>query len=145
MGVVSIAEALRMAEEATLDLVQVTDSDPIVCKIMDYGKKIFDEKKAKAVAKKKQRQTQVKELKFRPGTEEGDYQVKLRNLVRFLEAGDRGKITVRFRGREMAHQEIGMKLMERIEADMEDMATVEMRPKMEGRQMTMIIAPRKKK
>lgn len=145
MGVVSIAEALRMAEEATLDLVQVTDSDPIVCKIMDYGKKIFDEKKAKAVAKKKQRQTQVKELKFRPGTEEGDYQVKLRNLVRFLEAGDRGKITVRFRGREMAHQEIGMKLMERIEADIEDMAQVEMRPKMEGRQMTMIVAPRKKK
>jgi translation initiation factor IF-3 len=145
VGVVSIAEALRMAEEATLDLVQVTDSDPIVCKIMDYGKKIFDEKKAKAVAKKKQRQTQVKELKFRPGTEEGDYQVKLRNLIRFLEAGDRGKITVRFRGREMAHQEIGMKLMERIEADMEEMATVEMRPKMEGRQMTMIIAPRKKK
>lgn len=145
MGVVSIAEALRMAEEATLDLVQVTDSDPIVCKIMDYGKKIFDEKKAKAVAKKKQRQTQVKELKFRPGTEEGDYQVKLRNLVRFLEAGDRGKITVRFRGREMAHQEIGMKLMERIEVDIEDMAQVEMRPKMEGRQMTMIVAPRKKK
>ena len=145
MGVVSIAEALRMAEEATLDLVQVTDSDPIVCKIMDYGKKIFDEKKAKAVAKKKQRQTQVKELKFRPGTEEGDYQVKLRNLVRFLDAGDRGKITVRFRGREMAHQEIGMKLMERIEADIEDFAQVEMRPKMEGRQMTMIVAPRKKK
>ncbi|PFG51220.1 translation initiation factor 3 (bIF-3) [Marinobacter sp. LV10R520-4] len=145
VGVVSIAEALRMAEEATLDLVQVTDSDPIVCKIMDYGKKIFDEKKAKAVAKKKQKQTQVKELKFRPGTEEGDYQVKLRNLIRFLEAGDRGKITVRFRGREMAHQEIGMKLMERIEVDMEEMATVEMRPKMEGRQMTMIIAPRKKK
>jgi translation initiation factor IF-3 len=145
VGVVSIAEALRMAEEATLDLVQVTDSDPIVCKIMDYGKKIFDEKKAKAVAKKKQKQTQVKELKFRPGTEEGDYQVKLRNLVRFLEAGDRGKITVRFRGREMAHQEIGMKLMERIEVDMEEMAAVEMRPKMEGRQMTMIIAPRKKK
>ncbi|HEV8078652.1 MAG TPA: translation initiation factor IF-3 [Marinobacter sp.] len=145
VGVVSIAEALRMAEEATLDLVQVTDSDPIVCKIMDYGKKIFDEKKAKAVAKKKQRQTQVKELKFRPGTEEGDYQVKLRNLVRFLEAGDRGKITVRFRGREMAHQEIGMKLMERIEVDIEDMAQVEMRPKMEGRQMTMIVAPRKKK
>jgi translation initiation factor IF-3 len=145
VGVVSIAEALRMAEEATLDLVQVTDSDPIVCKIMDYGKKVFDEKKAKAVAKKKQRQTQVKELKFRPGTEEGDYQVKLRNLVRFLESGDRGKITIRFRGREMAHQEIGMKLMERIEVDIDALAQVEMRPKMEGRQMTMIVAPRKKK
>ena len=112
---------------------------------MDYGKKVFEEKKAKAAAKKKQKQIQVKEVKFRPGTEEGDYQVKLRNLIRFLEAGDRGKITVRFRGREMAHQEIGMKLMERIEVDMEEMATVEMRPKMEGRQMTMIIAPRKKK
>lgn len=126
-------------------MVQVTDSDPIVCKIMDYGKKVFDEKKAKAAAKKKQKQTQVKELKFRPGTEEGDYQVKLRNLVRFLEGGDRGKITIRFRGREMAHQEIGMKLMERIESDLEELATVEMRPKMEGRQMTMIVAPRKKR
>jgi len=145
VGVVSIEDALKMAEEATLDLVQVTDSDPIVCKIMDYGKKVFDEKKAKAAAKKKQKQTQVKELKFRPGTEEGDYQVKLRNLVRFLEGGDRGKITIRFRGREMAHQEIGMKLMERIESDIDALAQVEMRPKMEGRQMTMIVAPRKKK
>ncbi|MGO3295176.1 MAG: translation initiation factor IF-3 [Marinobacter sp.] len=145
VGVVPIEDALKMAEEATLDLVQVTDSDPIVCKIMDYGKKVFDEKKAKAAAKKKQKQTQVKELKFRPGTEEGDYQVKLRNLVRFLEGGDRGKITIRFRGREMAHQEIGMKLMERIEADIDALAQVEMRPKMEGRQMTMIVAPRKKK
>ncbi|SHK81125.1 bacterial translation initiation factor 3 (bIF-3) [Marinobacter antarcticus] len=145
VGVVPIEDALKMAEEATLDLVQVTDSDPIVCKIMDYGKKVFDEKKAKAAAKKKQKQTQVKELKFRPGTEEGDYQVKLRNLVRFLEGGDRGKITIRFRGREMAHQEIGMKLMERIEADIDSLAQVEMRPKMEGRQMTMIVAPRKKK
>jgi translation initiation factor IF-3 len=112
---------------------------------MDYGKKVFEDKKAKAAAKKKQKQTQVKELKFRPGTEEGDYQVKLRNLVRFLENGDRGKITIRFRGREMAHQEIGMKLMGRIETDIEEIATVEMRPKMEGRQMTMIVAPRKKK
>ncbi|MDX5329214.1 MAG: translation initiation factor IF-3, partial [Marinobacter sp.] len=98
-----------------------------------------------AAAKKKQKQTQVKELKFRPGTEEGDYQVKLRNLVRFLENGDRGKITIRFRGREMAHQEIGMKLMQRIEEDVAEIAQVEMRPKMEGRQMTMVIAPRKKK
>ncbi len=145
VGVVPIEDALKMAEEATLDLVQVTDSDPIVCKIMDYGKKVFDEKKAKAAAKKKQKQTQVKELKFRPGTEEGDYQVKLRNLVRFLEGGDRGKITIRFRGREMAHQEIGMKLMQRIEEDVAEIAQVEMRPKMEGRQMTMVIAPRKKK
>ncbi|MBP54426.1 translation initiation factor IF-3 [Marinobacter sp.] len=145
VGVVPIEDALKQAEEVSLDLVQVTDSDPIVCKIMDYGKKIFDEKKAKAAAKKKQKQTQVKELKFRPGTEEGDYQVKLRNLVRFLENGDRGKITIRFRGREMAHQEIGMKLMNRIEVDIEELAQVEQRPKMEGRQMTMVVAPRKKK
>jgi translation initiation factor IF-3 len=145
VGIVPIAEALAKAEEASLDLVQVTDSDPVVCKIMDYGKKIFEEKKAKAAAKKKQKQTQVKEVKFRPGTEEGDYQVKLRNLVRFLENGDRGKVTIRFRGREMAHQEIGMKLMNRVEEDVAEIAQVEMRPKMEGRQMTMVIAPRKKK
>ncbi|MCH8498549.1 MAG: translation initiation factor IF-3 [Marinobacter sp.] len=145
VGIVTIEDALKRAQEAELDLVQVTDSDPIVCKIMDYGKKIFEEKKTKAAAKKKQKQVQLKELKFRPGTEEGDYQVKLRNLVRFLENGDRAKITIRFRGREMAHQEIGMKLMERLEADMAELATVEMRPKMEGRQMTMVIAPRKKK
>ena len=145
MGIVSIEEALKLAEEASLDLVQVTDSDPVVCKIMDYGKKIFEEKKARAAAKKKQKQTQVKELKFRPGTEEGDYQVKLRNLIRFLENGDRGKITIRFRGREMAHQELGMKLMQRIEEDVAELGQVEQRPKMEGRQMTMVIAPRKKK
>ncbi|WP_166264747.1 translation initiation factor IF-3 [Marinobacter caseinilyticus] len=145
VGIVTIEEALKQAEEASLDLVQITDSDPIVCKIMDFGKKIFEEKKAKAAAKKKQKQVQVKEVKFRPGTEEGDYQVKLRNLVRFLENGDRGKITIRFRGREMAHQEIGMKLMNRVEADIEELAQVEQRPKMEGRQMTMVVAPRKKK
>jgi len=145
VGIVPIAEALAKAEEASLDLVQVTDSDPVVCKIMDYGKKIFEEKKAKAAAKKKQKQTQVKEVKFRPGTEEGDYQVKLRNLVRFLENGDRGKVTIRFRGREMAHQEIGMKLMNRVEEDISELAQVEQRPKMEGRQMTMVVAPRKKK
>ncbi|WP_148862269.1 translation initiation factor IF-3 [Marinobacter fonticola] len=145
VGVVSIEDALKAAEEASLDLVQVTNSDPVVCKIMDYGKKIFEEKKAKAAAKKKQKQVQVKEVKFRPGTEEGDYQVKLRNLVRFLENGDRGKITIRFRGREMAHQEIGMKLMNRVEEDITELAQVEQRPKMEGRQMTMVVAPRKKK
>ena len=129
----------------SLDLVQVTDSDPIVCKIMDYGKKIFDEKKAKAAAKKKQKQTQVKELKFRPGTEEGDYQVKLRNLVRFLEQGDKAKVTLRYRGREMAHQEIGMELLKRVEKDLEELGTVEQFPKMEGRQLTMVIAPKSKK
>jgi len=111
---------------------------------MDYGKKVFEEKKAKAAAKKKQKQIQVKEVKFRPGTEEGDYQVKLRNLIRFLEQGDKGKVTIRFRGREMAHQEIGMQLMQRVEADIDELAQVEQRPKMEGRQMTMVVAPRKK-
>ncbi|MGP4845833.1 translation initiation factor IF-3 [Marinobacter sp. 1Y8] len=145
VGVVAIEDALKAAEEASLDLVQVTNSDPIVCKIMDFGKKVFEEKKAKAAAKKKQKQVQVKEVKFRPGTEEGDYQVKLRNLTRFLENGDRGKVTIRFRGREMAHQEIGMKLMNRVEADIADFAQVEQRPKMEGRQMTMVVAPRKNK
>jgi len=112
---------------------------------MDYGKKVFEEKKAKAAAKKKQKQIQVKEVKFRPGTEEGDYQVKLRNLIRFLEQGDKGKVTIRFRGREMAHQEIGMQLMQRVEADIDELAQVEQRPKMERRQMTMVVAPRKKK
>jgi len=112
---------------------------------MDYGKKVFEEKKAKAAAKKKQKQIQVKEVKFRPGTEEGDYQVKLRNLIRFLEQGDKGKVTIRFRGREMAHQEIGMQLMQRVEADIDELAQVEQRPKMEGRQITMVVAPRKKK
>jgi translation initiation factor IF-3 len=146
LGIVSIDEALKAAQEATLDLVLIApDAEPVVCKIMDYGKHVFELKKQKAAQRKKQKQTQVKEMKFRPGTEEGDYQVKLRNLVRFLEGGDRGKITIRFRGREMAHQEIGMKLMNRIETDIEELATVEMRPKMEGRQMTMIVAPRKKK
>merc|ERR1712225_109163 len=145
VGIVPIEDALRMAEEATLDLVQVTDSDPIVCKIMDYGKKIFEEKKAKAAAKKKQKQTQVKELKFRPGTEEGDYQVKLRNLVRFLSEGDRAKVSLRFRGREMAHQELGMELLKRVEGDLLEYGTVEQHPKMEGRQLMMVIAPKKKK
>ena len=145
-GVVSIREALEQAAEAGLDLVEITaKAKPPVCKIMDYGKYLYQQQKKQHEAKKNQKQVQVKEVKFRPGTEEGDYQVKLRNLIRFLENGDRGKITIRFRGREMAHQEIGMKLMGRIETDIEELATVEMRPKMEGRQMTMIVAPRKKK
>lgn len=112
---------------------------------MDYGKKIFEEKKAKAAAKKKQKQTQLKEMKFRPNTDEGDYQIKLRNLIRFLEDGDKAKVSLRFRGREMAHQDIGMKLMQRIEADLEEYAQIEQRPKMEGRQMTQVLAPVKKK
>jgi len=145
VGIVSLEEALAKAESESLDLVQIADSDPIVCKIMDYGKKIFEEKKQKAAQKKKQKQTQVKEIKLRPGTEEGDYQVKLRNLIRFLENGDKAKVTIRYRGREMAHQEIGMQLLERIEQDLEELATVEQRPKMEGRQMMMVLAPKKRK
>jgi len=138
-------EALSLAQEAELDLVQIADGDPIVCKIMDYGKKLYEEKKQKAAAKKKQVQTQVKEIKFRPGTEEGDYQVKLRNLTKFLEHGDKAKITLRFRGREMAHQELGMQLLKRVEEDLSELANVELRPKMEGRQLTMVLAPIKKK
>lgn len=121
------------------------DADPIVCKILDYGKHIFEAKKGKAAAKKKQRRTQVKEMKFRPGTEEGDYQVKLRNLTRFLNDGDKAKVTLRFRGREMAHQELGMELLKRIENDLAEIGTVELHPKMEGRQLTMVLAPRGKK
>ena len=124
---------------------QIAESDPIVCKVMDYGKHLYEAKKQANIAKKKQVQMQVKEVKFRPGTEEGDYQVKLRNLVRFLEDGDKAKVTLRFRGREMAHQELGMQLLNRVEKDLEELGVVEQRPKMEGRQMTMIIAPKKKK
>lgn len=146
VGVVPIAEALAAAQQASLDLVQITgDSNPIVCKVMDYGKHLFDIKKKKAASKKKQKQTQVKEIKFRPGTEDGDYNVKLRNLIRFLEAGDKAKVTLRFRGREMAHQEIGMALLKRVEADLAELGSVEQFPKMEGRQMSMVIAPRKAK
>nr|WP_212667439.1 translation initiation factor IF-3 [Neptunomonas phycophila] len=145
VGVVSLNQALDMAQEAELDLVQISDSDPIVCKLMDYGKFQYEKKKQDAEAKKKQHQIQVKEMKFRPGTDEGDYQVKLRNLMRFLEAGDKAKVTLRFRGREMAHQELGMQLMNRIEADLEEYGSVEQRAKMEGRQMIMVIAPKKKK
>jgi translation initiation factor IF-3 len=146
LGIVSIDEALKAAQEATLDLVLIApDAEPVVCKIMDYGKHVFELKKQKAAQRKKQKQTQVKEMKFRPGTEEGDYQVKLRNLVRFLESGDKAKVSLRFRGREMAHQELGMQLMKRIEADLEELSTVEQFPKMEGRQMIMVLAPKKKK
>jgi translation initiation factor IF-3 len=144
LGVVPTRDALERAEAAGLDLVQISNADPIVCKIMDYGKFVFEQKKQKAAQKKKTKQIQVKEVKFRPGTDEGDYQVKLRNLIRFLEGGDKGKVTLRFRGREMAHQDIGRKLMERIAADLEELANVESFPKMEGRQMIMILAPKKK-
>jgi len=146
VGVVPIAEALRIAEEAELDLVEVAaDAKPPVCRIMDYGKYLFEENKKKHAARKKQKQIQIKEIKFRPGTEEGDYQVKLRNLVRFLDDGDRAKITLRFRGREMAHQELGLKLLKRIEVDLAEVGTVEQFPRLEGRQMVMVIVPKKKK
>ena len=145
VGVVSIEEALAKAAQVNLDLVQIASSDPVVCKIMDFGKKIFEEKKQKAAQKKKQKQTQVKEIKLRPGTEEGDYQVKLRNLIRFLTHGDKTKVTCRFRGREMAHQEIGLELMLRVAKDLEEYGTVELQPKPEGRQITMVLAPVKKK
>ena len=144
VGIVSVSEAIAAAEAASMDLVQIADSDPVVCKIMDYGKHVFEAKKQKSAQRKKQKRTQVKEMKFRPGTEEGDYQVKLRNLVRFLENGDKAKVTLRFRGREMAHQEIGMELLKRVEADLIELGAVEQFPKMEGRQLTMVIAPKKK-
>lgn len=146
VGIVSLDEALRAAQAENLDLVAIaSEAEPIVCKIMDYGKHIFEIKKTKAASKKKQKQQQIKEMKFRPGTDEGDYNVKLRNLTRFLEAGDKAKVSLRFRGREMAHQELGMEVMHRIEKDLIEMGSVEQHPKMEGRQLVMVIAPKKKK
>ncbi len=134
------------AQAVNLDLVAIAkDAEPIVCKIMDYGKHLFEIKKSKAAAKKKQKQQQIKEMKFRPGTEQGDYEVKLRNLTRFLENGDKAKVSLRFRGRELAHQELGMEMMQRIEQDLGEVGTVEQHPKMEGRQLVMVIAPKKKK
>jgi translation initiation factor IF-3 len=144
VGVVPLSQAMTAAAEAGMDLVLIADSDPAVCKVMDYGKHIFEAKKQKSAQRKKQKRTQVKEMKFRPGTEVGDYQVKLRNLTRFLENGDKAKVTLRFRGREMAHQEIGMELLKRVEADLAELGSVEQFPKMEGRQLTMVIAPKKK-
>jgi len=146
IGVVTIQEALDVAIEANLDLVEISpNAEPPVCRIMDYGKFIFEKNKQKAAAKKKQKQIHIKEIKFRPGTDIGDYQVKLRNLIRFLEDGDKTKVTMRFRGREMAHQEIGRDLLERVKNDLEEYGTVESFPRMEGRQMVMVIAPIKKK
>lgn len=145
-GVVTIEEARAEAAEAKLDLVLIApDAEPPVCKIMDYGKHVFDIKKQKAASKKKQRKTQIKEIKFRPGTEEGDYQVKLRNLIRFLSDGDKAKVSLRFRGRELAHQHLGLELVQRIAKDLEEYGTVEQDPKMEGRQIVMVLAPTKKK
>ena len=143
---VSLEEAKRLAAEKSLDLVEIApDGQPPVCKLMDYGKHVFEAKKQQAAQRKKQKQTQIKEMKFRPGTDSGDYDIKMRNLVRFLENGDKAKITLRFRGREMAHQELGMEMLKRIEADLEELGNVEQFPKMEGRQLTMVIAPKSKK
>ncbi len=144
MGIVTIADAQSAAEGAGMDLVMMAEADPPVCKIMDYGKHVFEAKKQKAAQRKRTKRIQVKEMKFRPGTDEGDYQVKLRNLVRFLENGDKAKVTLRYRGREMAHQEIGMELLKRVEADLSELGSVEQFPKMEGRQLTMVIAPKKR-
>ncbi|MCF6217980.1 MAG: translation initiation factor IF-3 [Gammaproteobacteria bacterium] len=146
VGVVPLNEAKSRAEEVSLDLVEISgNSNPPVCRIMDYGKFVFETNKKKQAAKKKQKQTQVKEVKFRPTTEDGDYQVKLRNLTRFLNDGDKTKVTLRFRGREMQHQQLGMNIMKRVEADLEELANVEQRPKMEGRQMVMVLSPKSNK
>ncbi len=138
----SSQEALSMADEANIDLVEIAPTaEPPVCRLMDYGKFKYNEQKKKDEAKRKQKQIQIKEIKFRPGTDEGDYQIKLRNLIRFLGDGDKTKVTLRFRGREMAHQELGAKLLQRVKADLEDHGQVEQFPKMEGRQMVMVVAP----
>ena len=145
-GVVSRSEALAEARSSGLDLVLVAaEAEPPVCKVMDYGKHVFELKKTKAAQRKKQKQIQVKEMKFRPGTEEADYQVKLRNLKRFLEEGDKAKVSMRFRGREVVHPEIGMSLMSRISEDLSDFGQIEAEPEFEGRQVIMVLAPRKKK
>jgi len=143
-GVMTTVQAQGMADESDLDLVEISpEAKPPVCRIMDYGKYLFELNKKKHAAKKKQKIIHVKEVKFRPGTEEQDYQVKLRNLTRFLNNGDKAKVTLRFRGREMAHMELGQKLLSRVEKDLAELGTVEQRPKMEGRQMVMVIAPKK--
>jgi translation initiation factor IF-3 len=146
LGIVGLQEALEKAERAELDLVEIApQASPPVCRIMDYGKYKYRESKKQHEARLKQKQIQVKEVKFRPGTDEADYQVKLRNLVRFLSEGDKAKVTLRFRGREMAHQEFGVQLLKRIEGDLAEHAAVEQFPKLEGRQMVMVLSPKKKK
>jgi translation initiation factor IF-3 len=145
LGIVSLTEAMRLAEEAEVDLVEIAPTAvPPVCRIMDYGKFKYQEQKRAHEAKLKQKQIQVKEVKFRPGTDEGDYQIKLRNLTRFLTDGDKTKITLRFRGREMAHQELGVALLKRVEADLATLGVVEQWPRLEGRQMVMVLSPKKK-
>ncbi len=145
LGIVAVAEALRLADEAELDLVEIAPlAEPPVCRIMDIGKFKYAEAKKQHEAKLKQKQVQIKEIKFRPGTDEGDYNIKLRNLIKFLADGDKTKITLRFRGREIAHQQIGMQLLERVKQDLLEHGVVEQFPKMEGRQMVMVLSPKKK-
>ena len=145
IGVVAIEEALDRALKAGVDLVEISpNAEPPVCRIMDFGKFLYEKSKSQKEQKKKQKQVQIKEIKFRPGTDEGDYQVKLRNLIRFLEDGDKAKVTLRFRGREMAHQDLGMNVLERVKNDLEELAVVESFPKVEGRQAVMMLAPKKK-
>ena len=146
LGIMSVRQALHLAEEAGVDLLEIDPmAQPPVCRIMDFGKFKYQEQKRQHEQKLKQKQIQVKEIKFRPGTDENDYQIKLRNMIRFLQDEDKVKVTLRFRGREMAHQEIGMRQIERIKTDLQDYASVEQMPKMEGRQMVMILAPVRKK
>jgi translation initiation factor IF-3 len=145
VGVLSREAALQMASEAAMDLVEISPTAvPPVCRIMDFGKFLFEANKKAHAAKRKQKQIQVKEVKFRPGTDKGDYDIKMRNLIRFLEAGDKAKVTLRFRGREMAHQQIGVQLLQKVRQDLEAIGTVEQFPRLEGRQMVMVIAPKKK-
>ena len=145
IGIVKIEDAMKMAEDAEIDLVEIAPTaKPPVCRLMDYGKFKYRESKKAHEAKLKQKQIQVKEVKFRPGTDDGDYKIKVRNLTRFLTEGDKTKVTLRFRGREMAHQELGMQLLKRVEADLKEVGLVEQWPKLEGRQMIMILGPKKK-
>lgn len=145
VGVLSREAALRLAAEKEMDLVEISPTAvPPVCRIMDFGKFLFEANKKAHAAKRKQKQIQVKEIKFRPGTDKGDYDIKMRNLIRFLEAGDKAKVTLRFRGREMAHQELGVQLLQKVRQDLEAVGTVEQFPRLEGRQMVMVIAPKKK-
>ena len=146
LGIVALQDALRMAGEMDVDLVEiVAQADPPVCRLMDYGKFKYQEQKRAAEAKAKQKVVEVKEVKFRPGTDEGDYQIKMRNLRRFIEEdGDKGKVTLRYRGREITHQDIGMRLLERIRDELADVSVVEHMPKLEGRQMIMVLAPKRK-
>jgi translation initiation factor IF-3 len=145
LGIVAVADALKMAEEQNVDLVEIAPlAVPPVCKLMDYGKFRYREQKKAHEAKLKQKQIQVKEIKFRPSTDEGDYKIKVGKLVQFLEEGDKAKVTLRFRGREMAHQEFGVRLLERVKKDLEPIAIIEQFPRLEGRQMVMVLAPKKK-